>query len=272
MSANTGPRAPRLGARSLGPPGSPVLTGKASTSAAPAPASAEGVYAVERALAIVSAVEQNAAPMTLAELAMATGLYKSTLLRLLVSLGRAALVVRNANQRYVLGQFAFRLGRAYESTHQLKDLVFPELESLIAQGSESASFHVVHDSQSRLCMFRIDSNHSTLDRIRPGDVLPMDRGAAGKVLRETPVAGSPKDANSLVRTSFGERDPSCAAVAAPVFGPDGEVIGALSLSGPTERFTTTAVKSMSRMILVAAERATRAVNGRWPLTKGARRA
>jgi hypothetical protein len=100
----------------------------------------------------------------------------------------------------------------------------------------------------------------------------MDRGAAGKVLRETPVAGSPKDANSLVRTSFGERDPSCAAVAAPVFGPDGEVIGALSLSGPTERFTTTAVKSMSRMILVAAERATRAVNGRWPLTKGARRA
>ena len=36
---------------------------------------------------------------------------------------------------------------------------------------------------------------------------------------------------------MGERDPSCAAVASPVFGPDGEACGAISLSGPKERFS-----------------------------------
>lgn len=246
-------------------------TGSASKITSPAPTSTEGVYAVDRALAIVAAVEQSAAPMTLADLARATGLYKSTLLRLLISLDRAGLIERRADQRYVLGQFAFRLGRAYEATHHLNELIFPELEWLIEQGGESASFHVINDSQTRLCMFRIDSKHSTLDSIRAGDLLPMDRGAPGKVLLGAASLGTMKSVASLVETSFGERDPSCAAVAAPVFGPDGGVLGALSLSGPAERFTTAAVKAMTRMILVAAERATRAINGPWPASAATRR-
>lgn len=230
--------------------------------AVPAPDSNGGVYAVERALAIVTALEQRAGPMTLADVAQATGLYKSTVLRVLVSLDRFGLVVRRADQRYVLGEFAFRLGRAYEATHHLKEYVYPELEWLVANGAESASFHIVHDAQRRLCMFRIDSKHGTLDSIRAGDLLPMDRGAAGKVLKaECLMDAKPA---SLIQTSYGERDPACAAVAAPVFGPDENVIGAISLSGPAERFTAAAVKSMSRMILAAAERATVALNGRWP--------
>src|SRR3546814_11537382 len=35
----------------------------------------------------------------------------------------------------------------------------------------------------RLCVFRLDSNHSTLDRVKTGLVLPLDRGAASHVIR-----------------------------------------------------------------------------------------
>ena len=221
----------------------------------------EGVAAVDRALAIVIALEAKAQPLTLADIARATGMYKSTLLRLLASLERSALVVRRSDQKYSLGQFAFRLGRAFEAIYHLKECVLPVLERLVEQGTESSSFHVWNDEETRLCLFRIDSHHSTLDRIRPGDLLPLREGAAGKVLRVFRHATPVRRDVPLIYTSFGERDPLCAAVAAPVFGPGGELIGALSLSGPRERFSAAAVKKMSKILLAAAKTATGSLGG-----------
>ncbi|NRF50356.1 IclR family transcriptional regulator, partial [Pseudomonas stutzeri] len=68
----------------------------------------------------------------------------------------------------------------------------------------------------------------------------------------------------LTLISRGDRDPNCAAVACPVFGPDGEMCGAISLSGPKERFTPAAIKKMSRLASEAAASATQALGGRWP--------
>ena len=204
----------------------------------------KGVAAVDRAFAIAAVLAERAAPLSLAEIARATKMYKSTLLRLLVSLERSGLVVRRTDQRYALGQFAFQLGRAFETTYHLKECVVPVLERLVAQGSESPSFHVWHDEKTRLCLFRIDSNHSTLDRVRPGDILPIEKGAAGKVLRAF-RGGVPSDNNvPLIYSSFGERDPLCGAVAVPVFAAGDELVGALSLSGPLERFSELSIKKM----------------------------
>lgn len=223
-----------------------------------------GAAAVDRALTIVATLVAQAEPMTLADIARRTGMYKSTLLRLLNSLERSTLVTRRYDQKYALGQFAFRIGRAFETTYHLKECVVPVMEWLIEQGMESPSFHIWQDEKTRLCLFRIDSKHSTLDRVRAGDLLPLGRGAPGRVLRAF-RRGLSTDANvPLIHTSFGERDPSCASVAAPVFGADGVLIGALSLSGPLERFSADAVKKMSKPLLTAAERATRSLGGEWP--------
>ena len=127
------------------------------------------------ALAIVGAVAQRTEPITLADLSRATGYYKSTLLRLIASLERAALVVRRADGRYALGPYAHHLGRAYEATYRLTETILPLLQALVDKGTESASFHAYHDAQSRVCLLRVDSHHSTLDRIRTGDLLPLDK-------------------------------------------------------------------------------------------------
>jgi DNA-binding IclR family transcriptional regulator len=231
-------------------------------------APADGVAAVDRAIAIVLALEAAARPLTLAELAKGTNLYKSTLLRLMASLERSALVVRTSEQKYRLGPLAFRLGRAFDATYHVKDAVLPVLEWLVEQGTESASFHVWHDSDTRLCLFRIDSNHATLDRVRAGALLPMSVGAPGKVLlayhNRRPSSAAPAP---LIQVSFGERDPLCGAIACPVFGADGEMVGALSLSGPLERFSKSSVKKMSEPLAKAAEMATRALGGHWPASE-----
>jgi DNA-binding IclR family transcriptional regulator len=227
----------------------------------------DGVAAVERALAIVDAVAQRTDPITLADLSRATGFYKSTLLRLIATLERASLVVRRPDGRYALGPYAHTLGRAYEATYRLTESILPLLQDLVDKGTESASFHVYQDADSRICLLRVDSHHSTLDRIRVGDLLPLSKGAAGRLITAYVVKHeAPQDAG-LMLLSMGERDPNCAAVASPVFGPDDELSGAISLSGPKERFTPAAIKKMSRLVQEAARTATQALGGRWPSVK-----
>jgi DNA-binding IclR family transcriptional regulator len=224
----------------------------------------DGVAAVDRALAIVDVIAQHSEPITLADLSRATGFYKSTLLRLIASLERARLVVRRSDGRYALGSYAHQLGRAYEAAYRISEVILPLLQELVDKGSESGSFHTYHDAKSRICLLRVDSHHSTLDRIRVGELLPLDRGAAGKLITFYTQGGSASSKDELLTLSMGERDPNCAAVASPVFGPDNEFCGAISLSGPKERFTPDAVKKMSRMAEQAAEKATIALGGRWP--------
>ncbi|MGP1613482.1 MAG: IclR family transcriptional regulator [Pollutimonas bauzanensis] len=224
----------------------------------------DGVAAVDRALAIVDVIAHRSDPITLADLSRATGYYKSTLLRLIASLEKAALVVRRSDGRYALGRYAHELGRSYEAAYRLTEVMLPVLQDLVNRGSESGSFHVYHDAGSRVCLLRVDSHHSTLDRIRVGDILPLERGAAGKLIKAYHGTGMAPSKEHLIAISMGERDPNCAAVASPVFGLDNEFCGAISLSGPKERFTPAAVEKMSKMVQKAAAGATQAMGGSWP--------
>jgi DNA-binding IclR family transcriptional regulator len=226
-----------------------------------------GVAAVDRALAIVEAIAQGAEPITLADLSRATGFYKSTLLRLITSLERASLVVRRSDGRYALGSYAHELGRRYEATYRLTEVLLPILRELVNRGSESASFHVHHDGSSRICVLRVDSNHSTLDRIREGDLLPLSRGAAGRLITAFYGTGMTPSHGNVLALSMGERDPNCAAVACAVFGAENEFCGAISLSGPKERFSEAAIQNMNRMIMEAAQSATEALGGRFPAAR-----
>lgn len=223
-----------------------------------------GVAAVDRALSILRTIARQSSPITLADLARSTGYYKSTLLRLLTSLERFALVVRRDDGRYALGSYAHELGRAYESTYRLSAVLKPLLAELVGQGSESASFHAYHDQDQRICLLRIDSHHSTLDRINEGDLLPLNRGAAGRLITVFHRTGVTPTRDNTLAISLGERDPNCAAVAAALFGTDNEFLGAISLSGPKERFTDETIARQSGMLADAARRATELLGGRWP--------
>ena len=233
---------------------------------AAAKAATGGVAAVDRAFSIVSAIGDSTHAMTLAELSRATGFYKSTLLRLIVSLERAAMVVRRPDDKYELGPLAYRLGRAYDRNLQVNERVGATLESLVAQGTESASFHTAYNEDYRLCLLRVDSNHATLDSVKQGDLLPADRGAPADIIKRFAnySGGKSVPESFLVSTSFGARDKACGAVACPVFSNGDRFIGALSLSGPQERFTAEAVAAMSALLLQEARTLSERLGGQWP--------
>jgi DNA-binding IclR family transcriptional regulator len=56
----------------------------------------------------------------------------------------------------------------------------------------------------------------------------------------------------LVQTSLGERDPELAAVASPVFDGRGQLLGALSLSGTSTRYSSAAYLQALQAAIAAA--------------------
>ncbi|MBU8536405.1 IclR family transcriptional regulator [Falsiroseomonas tokyonensis] len=187
-----------------------------------------GVAAVDRALTILGAFREGDAALSLAELAARTGLYKSTILRLLASLERARCVSRLADGRWALGPMLFHWGTLYARSLPVERHLPALLAALAQRSGETASFWVRHADQ-RLCLARVRSPNRIGDDLAAGDLIPLPAGAGGRVL-------SAADPRALgVVATFGERNPETAAVAAAVFGPGGSLAGALGLSGPKAR-------------------------------------
>jgi DNA-binding IclR family transcriptional regulator len=203
-------------------------------------AAAGGVAAVDRALSLLAAFRAGDASLTLTELATRTRLYKSTALRLLASLEHARLLQRTADGRYAMGPEVARLYGLYAASFSLQEEVMPVLQALVRATGESAAFHVRQGDQ-RLCLYRVDSPQLLRDHIRAGDLLPLDRGAGGRVLLAfDPARGAPGAPYDRIRrdgvfVSSGDRVPSLTGISAPVWQAGGQLAGALTLTLPQTR-------------------------------------
>ncbi|MDA4847549.1 IclR family transcriptional regulator [Hoeflea poritis] len=200
---------------------------------------AKGVEAVERALKILDCFDPDAKEISLAALSERTGFYKSTILRLAISLERFGLLVRGDNGQFRLGPGTWRLGSNYRNSFDMADLMRPELRTLSQSTNETASFYV-RDGNSRVCLFRCEPLRAIRHAIAEGASLPLDRGASGKVLlacSEDECEGKDAITKAGYAVSIGERDPEVAAIAVPVRSDRGRLIGALAVSGLVTRFT-----------------------------------
>ncbi|AZD74104.1 IclR family transcriptional regulator [Pseudomonas chlororaphis] len=222
-----------------------------------------GVAAVDRAFAILGAFDAERNVLPLAELARRTGLYKSTILRLMNSLERAGFIRRLPDGQFAIGHEPLRLAPLYQSSFRLRDIIYPKLETLSEDSGETSSFYVI-ENDSRVVLFRVEPRRSVRVSIHEGDRFPLQAGASGKILRTFGLSAEhalPEVREQFWASSFGERDPDTAAVSVPVFGVNNELKGALTLSGPSERFNEDVIKGARNMLLKLAAQATVALGG-----------
>jgi DNA-binding IclR family transcriptional regulator len=233
---------------------------KQMTEAQPKPGPADGVAALDRAIAILDAFAAADRSLSLAEIAARTGLYKSTILRLASSLLRGQLLERLDDGRYRVGPAAFRLGALYQRSVVAADILLPVMRDLADRSWESVAFYV-RSGDVRTCLYRVESKHPIRYTIREGDVLPLLSGSGGRVLAA--FSGQDGEPYQSIRETYhymsiGDRDPDTAGVSAPVFGPGRVLLGALTLAGPSTRVDAAFLQRMTRPLLEAAARATRA--------------
>ncbi len=183
--------------------------------------SVSGVGVLDKAVSILDALEQG--PLALADLVGTTGLSRATAHRLATALEGHELVGRDGAGRFVLGPRLTGL--------DLPALARPALAALRDRTGESAQLYVRRGDR-RLCVASLESPHGLRTIVPVGASLPLDVGSAGKVLR-----GDPETDQRGWAQSVEERERGVASVSAPVRGGGGEVLAAVSVSGPLERTT-----------------------------------
>jgi DNA-binding IclR family transcriptional regulator len=208
------------------------------------------VEAVERSLALLQCFEKPGEELTLAVLAQRSGFYKSTILRLTASLIHMGFLQRDTSGLFRLGPELRRLGALSRTRVDLEPLIRPVLIDLSARSQETCSFYV-RDGDERICRYRVNSPRSARHHLEEGTRHPLGSGAAGKVLRA--FSGEPGAEADAVRqqgwaASLGERDPDLAAVAVPVRNAQGELLGALVISGLVYRFNPEQLKLALRSL------------------------
>lgn len=223
----------------------------------------DGVAAVDRALSILGAFRPGDVALPLYEISRRCNLYKSTVLRIAQSLLRGNYLQRREDGAYQIGPAPLILGALYQHSAKLGDLLLPLMRELVDQTGESMSVYI-RNGDVRICLHRVDSKHAVRDNVREGDVLPLERGAGGRILLA--FSGAKGEPYETIRTEYcytsvGERDADTAGISVPFFGPGQALIGAMSLTGPRSRIDETFIANARVQLFRAAARATFSLGG-----------
>jgi DNA-binding IclR family transcriptional regulator len=199
--------------------------------------SVSGVGVLDKAFAVIDALEPG--PLSLSGLVSATGLSRATAHRLAVALEAHGMVRRDDEGRFSLGP---RL-----TGPTLAQLARPAMERLRDETGESVQLYVRRGDR-RHCVASLESPHGLRTIVAIGASLPLEVGSAGKVLR-----GEAEVARRGWAQSVEEREPGVASVSAPVHDARGDVVAAISVSGPIGRTTRSPARKYAASVVAAAE-------------------
>lgn len=218
-----------------------------------APAMAHRIPAIDRAVDVMEALAGG--PAGIRDLALRLGIPRSTVYRVLNSLEARGVVVRGDGNAYRLGPLLLRLARAVPAGFDLVALARPPMEEAARALRCTVKLSVLEGMEA-LVVAIAESPESYAVTTQVGRRFPLHAGAASKLL----AAFAPDDLRSRLlagplpqrtpatltnraalrralddaraagcATDAGEYAPGIRAVAAPVFGPEGACVAALSI-------------------------------------------
>lgn len=221
-----------------------------------------GTQAVDRATSLLIAILNSAKPPLLSELARQLDLPKSTTSRMLGALERQGLIRRDREGAYLGGDVLMRFASMQNQDSTLVNKMRPVLENLAAKTSESVNLAVPGNpgGNELKLIDQVDGQYLLGATNWVGRHVPYHASALGKVLLAFGAAQLPtgnlqsktsrtitsrallsKELDKVRKVGYAiidsELEEGLVAVAAPVFGPTGLVVAAISISGPDARIT-----------------------------------
>ncbi|MFD4988550.1 IclR family transcriptional regulator [Streptomyces sp. NPDC058374] len=245
---------------------------------------------VDRALSILPLLAEG--PADLGKVADRLGVHKSTALRLLRTLHEHGLVHRQADQRYRLGARLFALAQEAVEHLDVREIAHPHLVALNDRCGHTVHL-AVHEEHEVLYIDKVESRYPVRMYSRIGKPVATTVAAVAKLIladlpeperrtlaerldyppytpRSTPNAAAFLKELSLVReqgwaTDLGGHEESINCVAAPVRGPDGRVVAAMSVSAPNVVVTAEELLALLPLVRRTADAISREYSGSAPV-------
>jgi DNA-binding IclR family transcriptional regulator len=228
-----------------------------------AEARAKGPKAIARVLSLLSLLSGKPDGMTLADLSTALSVPKSTFidtLRGLCDLNFLSL----EDGRYRLGSAAYQFASRIVSNWSAPEMIRLQVKALARETAESVGYAIADwEIGQAFYTEAVNSRQPVRYAMQAGLRAPLYASAAGRILLAHASTGKIeaylsrahlKQLTSSTRTepqairdnlerireqgycaSFGEMLSDTAAIAVPIFGPEGETLGALMIAAPLDR-------------------------------------
>lgn len=185
------------------------------------------VRSVLRAFDLLALFTEQRRTWAVKDLVAASGLAKTTVLRLVATCEQRGLLWTRPDGRITVGPGMLRWAQLANTAWQLPEPVRQVLRELARDCGETVNLYV-RTPAALVCVAQQEGPRALRHVARVGDELPLGRGAAGRVLA-TGAAGT--------AVCHGEPEAGASGVAAQVLDADGRVLAALVITGPTPRFT-----------------------------------
>lgn len=224
----------------------------------------EKIGVLTKIVAILDEMAKVEGNISFSELSQRLNIPRPTLHRLVAALREEGLVDLQSG-RFVLGLRLIEWSTLAAQRSDLRALARPWLERLMGETGETASLYV-RVADQRICLDRVEGPSLLRPAIRIGESLPLHVGSAGRVIlawsdpleweslwkiselnfpKEEPV--DPPDWWALRQqgwvVSMRERDDALSSVSVPVLGPSGQLLAAISISGPLSRLPRERLRS-----------------------------
>lgn len=248
------------------------------------------VRALEKALSVLEHLSKLDRDIDLATLTQEMDMPKTTLLRLLNTLKKHNFVQQDErSRRYRLGWALIYLGQAANRVFNIVEFIHPFLEKLSRETGETANL-VFLDRNHAVYVDQVVSDNIIRGVPAIGAPLGLHCTAAGKALLSCQPADRIEeileqiDLNALTEKTITDPDQlyreieqvrrrgyaldneetelGGRCVAAPVYGKEGSVIGAISVIGPTNRVNPETIPALSATVSAAAREISRALGHR----------
>ncbi len=239
----------------------------------------QGAQAALRAVRLLKLFTNERSEMSLAEISRASGLNKTTTHRLLRALQSESLIDRNlATSAYSLGTGLMALGVQALASSDLRRRVRPVLRTLARETGETATLEVPFED-NMLILDEVAGNHVIGSAGNIGTRWPIHATSTGKAwlaFDESGIARLSEQLKPVTGSTMTDRDalqPQLAeirrrgyavtvdeveegytAVATIIRGVLGDVQGALSIGGPTQRLTAARRAELGTALCRAAQR------------------
>ncbi|MCR9138707.1 MAG: IclR family transcriptional regulator [Alphaproteobacteria bacterium] len=238
------------------------------------------IAAVDRALSVLEILSQRG-ELGVTEIATELGMTKSLVFRILHTLEVRGYVAKDSVRAlYGLGYRAWHLADEAAKQRGLLRVAGPLMEELRDRFNESVNL-LVRDGLNALVVTTRESRHSMRLFAKPGRRGPLHAGGGSMVLlafappdvRQETIAGALPHFTSATITDPVELeqklfqiesdgfnvtkedlDEGAFSIAAPIYGPNGEVVAAVSVAGPVTRFNDSVRDQILAGVLDAAER------------------
>jgi DNA-binding IclR family transcriptional regulator len=225
-----------------------------------------GIGVIDKTVAILAAVATG--PAALADLVERTAIPRATAHRLAVALEVHRLLIRDADGRFVPGPRLAELAAA--AADPLLERAAEVLAWVRDTAGESAQLYR-RDGLERVCVAAAERATGLRTTVPVGARLPLTAGSGAQVLcawepaetLATLLQNAEFTDRSLAEVrrrgwaqSVGQREAGVASVSAPVWSPDGELLAAISISGPMERFGRTPGQRFAPVLVAGARRIT----------------